>query len=133
MIDKDKFLLEKAYLSISKPVPSVSTDKEEVVLNPYEGESHSDEEAEMEFVAPVDELESEEGCEGDCSCGGEETMDHEEETEEEDMAISNLNSIRESLMKISTFCYEGGHLHEWQLQKLAICMDNLSEVARRLR
>ena len=87
-------------------------------LNKPSGEEEHDEEVEdLEKDEYDEEMESE----------------NEEETEEEDMAISNLNAIRESLIKISTFCCQGGHLHEWQLQKLAICMDNLSEVARRLR
>ena len=56
----------------------------------------------------------------------------EDETEEDNMAISNLHSIKESLVKIASACASGAHLEPWQQQKLAIAMDNLAEVARRM-
>ena len=57
----------------------------------------------------------------------------EDECEEDEMAIDNLNSIRESIMKTAAFCASGGHLEAWQQQKLAIAMDNLASIARSLR
>ena len=57
----------------------------------------------------------------------------EAETEEEQMVIDNLHSIRESIMKTASFCASGGHLEPWQQQKLAIAMDNLAAIARSLR
>ncbi len=59
-------------------------------------------------------------------------LSEEDENEEDEMAISNLNSIRESLMKIAAHVASGDHLEPWQQQKIAIAMDNLAEVARRL-
>lgn len=59
-------------------------------------------------------------------------LSEEDENEEDEMAISNLNSIRESLMKIAAHVASGNHLEPWQQQKLAIAMDNLAEVARRI-
>lgn len=59
--------------------------------------------------------------------------DQEAESEEDEMVIDNLNSIRESIMKTASFCASGGHLEPWQQQKLAIAMDNLAAVARSLR
>lgn len=59
-------------------------------------------------------------------------LSEEDENEEDEMAISNLNSIRESLMKIAAHVASGDHLEPWQQQKLAIAMDNLAEVARRI-
>lgn len=152
MTNKDKFLLEKAYMSISKAVPSVPSDKEEIVLNSNEEENqdmydteewnHNEEECwddegeetehDFEFVTKKEN--SDEDSEEDCGCNqGCACEDYEEVSEEEDMNISNLSSIRESLMKISLFCSRGGNLQPWQVQKIAVCMDNLSEVARRLR
>ena len=56
-----------------------------------------------------------------------------DEQEEDDMTIDNLHSIKESIMKVAGYVAGGGHLEPWQQQKLAIAMDNLAEVARRLR
>lgn len=60
------------------------------------------------------------------------SVDLEQEDEEDQMSLENLNSIRDSIMKIAGACASGGHLEIWAQQKLAIAMDNLAEVARRL-
>jgi hypothetical protein len=71
------------------------------------------------------------GCEDvPCSCNTD--VDLEQEDEEDQMTIDNLNSVRESIVKIASYCAGGGHLETWAQQKLAIAMDNLAEVARRL-
>ena len=49
------------------------------------------------------------------------------------MAIDNLSSIRESIIKIACHCGSGGQLESWAQQKLAIAMDNLAGIARSLR
>jgi hypothetical protein len=59
-------------------------------------------------------------------------LSEEDESEEDQMVIENLHSIRESIMKIAASVVAGGHLEPWQQQKLAIAMDNLAEVARRI-
>jgi hypothetical protein len=50
-----------------------------------------------------------------------------------DINVDNLNSIRESVIKIAMICSMGAELESWQQQKIAIAMDNLAEVARRLK
>jgi len=64
--------------------------------------------------------------------GGDPRLSEEDENEEDEITISNLSSIKESLMKIAMHCGHGYHLEPWQQQKLAIAMDNLAEVARRI-
>ena len=122
MTNKDQFLLEKAYLAISQPVPSVPSDEDTVKLDTPSSDAMDDNFIDdgAEHSAHTD-LSSEEDCWGD------------EESEEDGMTISNLHSIRDSVMKVSSFCAGGGHLETWQQQKLAIAMDNLAEVARRVR
>lgn len=133
---KDSQLLEEAYLSISKKAPTVPSDEHnEVSVEPNEEVSvgSMDEPApgvDMEMVEPQNEPSTEAAvamtavpAEEECAC---------EESEEIDMAIDNLNSIRESIMKIADHCGSGGHLETWAQQKLAIAMDNLAGVARSL-
>ena len=132
MLNKDAYLLEKAYLSISQPVPSVPSDEE--VMEP-----------EMEHDTPgasVEMMEPEMGCgcegEGECTCGDdmhnpEAELSVEDEHEEDTMAVDNLNSVRESTMKIAQYWEQGGHLEPWQQQKLAIVMSYLADIARALR
>lgn len=154
MIDQDQFLLERAYLSISKamsPNPMISRKEdeedeenqtEEIVsagplTEPAPGvdvEMIADDEPDVEHPMEI----SSEGPEmsiddSECGCHDEESDISEEEQEEDEMSIDNLNSIRESIMKIASFCATGGHLEAWQQQKLAIAMDNLAGVARSLR
>jgi hypothetical protein len=121
MKNNDVELLEKAYLSIKQPVVSVPSDDEAVTVDMQEPADMSLGSEEGELHQDVE------------SCGGDQDFIGQEESEEEDMAIGNLDSIRDSIMKISRFCGSGGHLVVWQQQKLAIAMDNLAEVARRIR
>ena len=138
MLNKDSHLLEEAYLSISKKTPTVPSDKETVTTNPNDvvsagpmnepapGISMDMINSEVEDVEPEDKdttgvpiamVASEEG---DCE-------------EAHEMALDNLNSIRESIMKIASHCASGNHLESWAQQKLAIAMDGLAGVARSLR
>lgn len=141
---KDSDLLEEAYLSISKKTASVPSDNETVSMEPNEVVSAGpmDEPApgvdmdmidsEVSDVAPEDKDTT--GMPVSIGTMGSEDsrMDVEDEDEEDAMAIDNLNSIRESIMKIASHCGSGEHLEPWAQQKLAIAMDNLAEVARRL-
>ena len=146
MLNKDLHFLEEAYLSISKKTQTLPSDKEEVTTEPNEVVSAGpmDEPApevdmnmidsEVEDVAPEDKDTTgvpvsitAMGSEDNCGCG------HSEEDEEDEMSIDNLNSIRESIMKIAAFCGSGGHLEAWAQQKLAIAMDNLAGIARSMR
>lgn len=141
---KDSDLLEEAYLSISKKTASVPSDNETVSMEPNEVISAGpmDEPApgvdmdmidsEVSDVAPEDKDTT--GMPVSIGTMGSEDsrMDVEDEDEEDAMAIDNLNSIRESIMKIASHCGSGEHLEPWAQQKLAIAMDNLAEVARRL-
>lgn len=156
MKSKETRLLEEAYLAIRKSpkIPSAvgPADKETVTANPNPIVSTGplDEPApgvKMDMIdSKVSDVEPEDkdttGVPVSMAVGG---MDHEthseledhrfeeeDENEEDQMSIDNLNSIRESLMKIASHCAMGDHLEPWQQQKLAIAMDNLAEVARRL-
>ena len=141
---KDSDLLEEAYLSISKKAASVPSDDEAVSMEPNEivsagpmdepapGVNMDMIDSEVSDVAPEDK----DTTGMPVSIGAIDTedsrMDVEDEDEEDAMAIDNLNSIRESIMKIASHCGSGSHLEPWAQQKLAIAMDNLAEVARRL-
>lgn len=142
MLDKDLHFLEEAYLSIAKKMPSVPSDREEVSVAPNKVVSAGP----MKEPAPGVSMNMV-GVESDVPVSSD-SMDTpgtplsmtaedprlsvEDETEEDNMTISNLHSIKESIMKIAQACAGGEHLEPWQQQKLAIAMDNLAEVARRL-
>jgi len=121
MLFKDTYLLEKAYLSISQPMATVPSDEEVLPMNGEEG------------IEP----EIETGLEGSSEEIGmhnpEVEMNPHDEAEEDTMSVDNLNSIRESSMKIAQYWATGGHLEPWQQQKLAIVMNSLAEIARSLR
>ncbi len=118
MLFKDSYLLEKAYLSVSQPVPSVPSDEEELTVQPHEEVSF---EPEIEVQVPGAEVHNPEA-----------ELSIQDECEEDTMAVDNLNSVRESVMKIAQFWATGGHLEPWQQQKLAIVMNSLAEIARSL-
>jgi hypothetical protein len=136
----DSVLLEKAYLSVSQKLPSVPSDREPVTTTPNDVVSAGP----MDEPAPqTDTLMVGSQPEGgidpsmsgpmDSSMSSDPRLDLQDENEEDSMAIDNLNSIRESIMKIAKYCSGGGHIEPWQQQKLAISMDNLAEVARSIR
>ena len=141
---KDSELLEEAYLSISKKAASVPSDDEPVSMEPNEVVSAGpmDEPApgvdmdmidsEVSDVAPEDKDTTGMPVSIGVMDSEDSRMDVEDEDEEDAMSIDNLNSIRESIMKIASHCGSGSHLEPWAQQKLAIAMDNLAEVARRL-
>ena len=140
MLNKDLHLLEEAYLSINKKMPSLPPNEETVTLDANKEVSAGAMEepapgVDVEMVEPQETpstdssvkisvmpspIEDEEGCCDECD-------------EDIDMAIDNLNSIRESIMKIACHCATGGQLESWAQQKLAIAMDNLAGIARSLR
>lgn len=147
MLNKDSVLLEKAYLAIKSPLvqtPSDEKEENEVTLTREENPMVSTDPvvepapsgepmvsvgsaATTEPTATMTEPSMSEPSmtDGSCSCG-------EEENEEHEMTLDNLNSIRESIMKIAAYCGSGQGLEPWQQQKLAIAMDNLAGVARAL-
>lgn len=141
MNSKDFVLLEKAYLSIAQKMPSVPSDEESVSIEPNEMTSTGpvDEPApntDTLMTSPEEEMPpSMEDSGISPAIGGleDDRLDVEDENEEDTMVIDNLNSIRESIMKIAKHCASGGHVEPWQQEKLAICMDNLAEIARRIR
>ena len=140
MNTSDSYLLEKAYLSINQKLPSVPSDDET-----YKDEA---EEQKLDSISDFNSGESDDKMLHISSTGissaAEAPMSHENEIEtlqlgddcceEEthDMNVDNLNSIRESISKIAGVCAQGGSLEVWQQQKIAIAMDNLAEVARRI-
>jgi hypothetical protein len=147
MRKQDEQLLAEAYLSVSKKMSTVPSDKEASGTEPNDvvGVGSMDEPApgvdmnminsEVEDVNPEDKdttgipvtMVADTAA---CSvCGSSEC----ECDEAHDMALDNLNSIRDSIMKIADYCGSGEHLEAWVQQKLAIAMDNLASVARSLR
>jgi hypothetical protein len=136
-------LLEEAYLSIAKKkeLPSdsepVTTEPNEVVSagpmdEPAPGVSMDMINSEVQDVEPEDKDTTGIPIEMAAAIGGDPRMSEEDENEEDSMTIDNLHSIRESILKVAGYVASGGHLEPWQQQKLAIAMDNLAEVARRL-
>lgn len=140
--------LEEAYISIAKKSSGIPTDRESVTTNPNDvvsagpvsepapGVSMNMIDSEVTDVEPEDKdttgipisMSSDEP-----SMSEDPRLSEEDENEEDSMAIENLHSIRESIMKIAAHCASGEHLEPWQQQKLAIAMDNLAEIARRIR
>lgn len=124
MLNKDAYLLERAYLSISQPVPSTPADEE--VVEPETVQNDNLElDGEVGVEVPGPETAGVELSEPESDL-------HAEECEEDSMAVDNLNSVRESAMKIAQHWEKGGHLETWQQQKLAIVMNTLAEIARSL-
>ena len=143
MLNKENILLQEAYLSIgkNKQLPSdresVTTEPNEVVSagpmdEPAPGVSMDMIDSEVQDVDQEDKDTTGIPVEMAAMIGGDPRMSEEDETEEDDMTIDNLHSIRESIIKVGGYVASGGHLEPWQQQKLAIAMDNLAEVARRL-
>ena len=143
MSHKETQLLAEAYLSIRKKIAEVPSDNETVSTDPNEVVSAGpmDEPAPGVDMDMVDsEVEDVDPEDKDTTgipvtmgmMGGDPRMSEEDENEEDEMAITNLHSIRESIMKIAAYVASGGHLEPWQQQKLGIAMDNLAEVARRV-
>lgn len=130
MLTKENAKLTEAYLSISKkensPVSTEITDTTPVSEPAPNVEMGGD----VEVVGTDPSLNTTNVIEPEIS-SSEVSVDHEHE--EVQMDIDNLNSIRESIMKVASFCASGGHLEPWQQQKLAIVMDNLASIARSLR
>lgn len=134
MINKDENLLQEAYSSVLK---NTLKPEEETVKNITDTTPVSEPApnvqvgaAEVIDVEPNSELTDELTT---TSIPSSDLENQEAESEEDEMVIDNLNSIRESIMKTASFCASGGHLEPWQQQKLAIAMDNLAAIARSLR
>lgn len=147
--NNDLKILEEAYLSISKKTPRLPSDKEPVTTNPNEtvsvgsmdgpapGVDMNMIDSEVTDIEPEDKdttgvpvsITADQELSMGCGCG--ETECNCEEAH--DMALDNLNSVRESIMKIAAKCASGEHLAAWAHQKLALAMDNLADVARSLR
>ena len=140
MLNKDNTLLERAYLAVGKPVPGIPSD-EEPVTGPLSTSPVKELAPNIKFGAPSPELETAgvEGFEADEDPGEsaadvleleEEPAGVEDDNEAHELALDNLNSIRESVTKIAMHCASGACLEAYQQQKLAIAMDNLACIAR---
>lgn len=138
MKKKDLEMLEEAYLSIGKKTATEANPMSEEPVNvgpmdePAPGiEMSVADEPGLEATAStevdptqIDQTQPSNASPIDVNLG--------QEDEEDQMTLDNLNSVRESIVKIAGYCGSGGHLETWAQQKLAIAMDNLAEVARRL-
>lgn len=144
MKNTDIELLAEAYLAITKKTKQLPNENELPSTEPNETVSTGP----VDEPAPGVEMEMETG-DGEINSADYDTtgvpvnmeqsneyedprLSTEDESEEDNMAVSNLASIKDSIMKIASSCANGYHLEPWQQQKLAIAMDNLAEVARRL-
>ena len=144
MKKRENELLEEAYLSITKKPTTEATPEEPVSVGPMDGPAPGVEATMVSSdAAPVDSANNDtvgapvDMMSSDCRCGQTPCMcdsevDLQQEDEEDQMALDNLNSVRESIVKVASYCAGGGHLEIWAQQKLAIAMDNLAEIARRL-
>ena len=142
MRKNDNELLMEAYLSVGKKTPSASSeDLPSVEPNDVVSSGPLDEPAPGVDIDMVGASSASMGGEGESdttgipvsmSVGEDDRLSVEDETEEDNMTISNLHSIKDSIMKVAQACAGGTHLEPWQQQKLAIAMDNLAEVARRI-
>lgn len=139
--NNDEKVLEEAYLSISRKTPRLSSDEEPITTNansevsvgpmdePAPGSGMEAINSEVEDTAP-EEMDTTGVA---VSLGSEESLEDSGCDEAHEMALDNLNSIRESIIKIATRCASGDSLETWAHQKLAIAMDNLADIARSLR
>lgn len=144
MINKENALLAEAYISISRKRTDMPSDRETVTTNPNSVVSSGpvDEPApgvdmnmidsEVQDVEPEDKDTTGVPVQMAAAIGEDPRLSEEDESEEDAMVIDNLHSIRESILKVASYVATGGHLEPWQQQKLAIAMDNLAEIARRL-
>lgn len=146
MIHNDIGLLQEAYLSITRKSKQLPSDTESITTNPNDTVSAGP----VDEPAPGVSIDMTKSVEDDTAvnstdydttgvpvsmspaAGEDSRLSTEDENEEDNMAISNLSSIKDSICKIAAACAGGTHLEPWQQQKVAIAMDNLAEVARRL-
>jgi len=139
MKNKDSILLEKAYISMTQKIPSVPSDEKNdsetvdnvIAKHDLEDTMPSNVGADVSVEATPSEV-SEEPSQISLSDLFSKTQENSNDDSIHDMNIDNLNSIRESIVKIASFCSSGCELEVWQQQNIAIAMDNLNEVARRL-
>ena len=134
MLNKDSLLLERAYLAINtKPTTDGVQPNDELVDGPASTAPVKELAPNIKFRAPSPDEGQEDPTEPviDLEEPGLETIEEiPTDNEAHEMAIDNLNSIRESIMKIAFHCASGAELEVYQQQKLAIAMDNLACVAR---
>jgi hypothetical protein len=131
MLNKDKVLLEEAYLSATSKIPSTPADSD------YEKEDESDEETSekpmvISIGGPVDDEVSEEepihsGDEND----KEDWQEH--ENEEIRMAKTNLFTLNEDSKTIFNALEDGEEIEPWMLQKIAVASEMLCGVAKVVR
>lgn len=119
MKSSDQKLLEEAYISALQKSINVPSD---VTISqpdtPAEVEMHSEPEVQFSVEEPTEE------------CGCSEGHSSSEEHEESSMAAANLFSIFSDAKMLHDIIRNGGHLDTWMLQKIAICADKLSGVAK---
>lgn len=131
MLNKDKVLLEEAYLSATNKIPSTPADSD------YEKEEDENDESNEEPMVisiggPVDDEVSEE-----------EPIHSEEENEEEDwqeheneeirMAKTNLFTLNDDSKAIFNALEDGEVVEPWMLQKIAVASEMLCGVAKVVR
>jgi hypothetical protein len=121
MINKDKVLLEAAYLSATNKLPETPADKAPEHDTNSDIES-SEEPMVISIGGPVDdEVETEES----------EWEEH--ENEETRMAKTNLYGISEDSKLVFNALEGGEEVEPWMLQKIAVAAEMISGVAKVVR
>lgn len=131
---KDNFLLERAYMSISKPIPGPEPTEVDDELQPFDDKEPSFGPDDMEPLDVVADTKPEIGAVVTTmtSSPSDDRLEVGDENQEDELAISNVKSIASDIARICDhLCVEGGHLEPWAQQSIAIAMDSIAEVARR--
>jgi hypothetical protein len=136
MLNKDKRLLEEAYLSASGKIPSTPADKEEVEISGEESPENKIEDTKEEPMVisiggPIEDTGKEEP-DHTFSDDKEETW-QEHENEEIRMAKTNLFTLSEDSKLIFNALEDGEEIEPWMLQKIAVASEMLCGVAKVVR
>jgi hypothetical protein len=140
MLNKDKRLLEEAYLSTTNKIPSTPADKEEVEdevedtdSEETETEVSGGEEAPMviSIGGPIEDTGEEMPPHTFNDDEGETWQDH--ENEEIRMVKTNLFTLSEDAKLLHDSLHNGEELEPWMFQKIAVASEMLCGVAKVVR
>jgi hypothetical protein len=123
MLNKDKVLLEEAYLSATNKLPATPADKEV--------EHDTDSDIEEPMVITIGGMsDSEETPE---TIGGDNSTWQEHENEEIRMVKTNLYTLFEDAKMLHDCIHEGEVLEPWMYQKIAVASEMICGVAKVVR
>jgi hypothetical protein len=141
MLNKDKRLLEEAYLSTTGKIPSTPADKEEEEVEDNKEETTEDgaEGAEPMVISIGGPIENEGEAELEVEVPPHTFNDDTEETwqehenEEIRMVKTNLFTLSEDAKMLHDALHEGEELEPWMQQKIAVATEMLCGVAKVVR